>query len=218
MSDLIQVDHQLGRRLELREIILASHQESVQATPESEAAVSELYQFLTYYYLPRRFPAIFEISNFRRSLINTALHVNHPLNTAQIPEQTLRALGVIVDEDFMLLQPALDGDGYVLGAFIACFASGFPIGNILGKRLRELHDAVPGYEEKLKDSMERWFSTLSTGKMFRRHNWTVTLHGNLKNVVGQNQNYSQPEDIENWAGDQDDEVDQAHLRTELQNI
>jgi hypothetical protein len=95
----------------------------------------------------------------------------------------MQRLGYVVDEDFMLLLPAQDDDGYVLGAYLTCFASGFEIGNILGKRLRELHGEVPDYREKLQSPMERWFKQLPTGKLFRRHNVCLVPHRPTNSVV-----------------------------------
>jgi hypothetical protein len=174
-SDLIQVDNRLKERLEFRRHILAFCADSVQALPNSKPAVDELYEFLTSYYLPHRFPELFQISSLSRTLFNNACGARHALDTAKRPEDTLRMLGTIIDEDFMILLPAADGDGYILGAYLTCFASGFENGRILGRRLRELHDEVPDYEDKLRTGMERWFHKLSKGQLFRRHNVSNTL-------------------------------------------
>ncbi|OAL57334.1 hypothetical protein IQ07DRAFT_638679 [Pyrenochaeta sp. DS3sAY3a] len=211
-----RVDNRLKERLEIRRHILAKHADSVQALPTSKHAVDELYQFLTSYYLPHRFPEMFQISSVRRELLNNAYGARHALNTAKRPEDTLRNLVTIIDEDFMILLPAADGDGYILGAYLTCFASGFEIGSILGSRLRDLHNEVPDYKDKLQAGMERWFHKLAKGQLFRRYNWTVTMHGKLRNGVGENQNYADVAQKDNTNNEVD--ATKAHLRTELQHI
>ena len=135
-SELIEIDNRLRERLKIREDILTSRNDSVQALSASKAAVDELYHFLTSYYLPQRYPYLFEVCSLRNALLNTAYGTRHSLSAATCPRKTLSMLGTIIDEDFMILLPATDGDGYILGAYLTCFASGFAISSILGRRLR----------------------------------------------------------------------------------
>ncbi|KAF1995390.1 hypothetical protein P154DRAFT_474323 [Amniculicola lignicola CBS 123094] len=219
ISDVAQINSDLSRRLLSRQSILASCPDSVGSFAAAGPAVSELYLFLTSYYLPQRYPSLFSINWSGSTLINTSLGLHYPLSPDPSPEQTLRRLGSIIDEDFMFLLPAPDGDGYNLQAYVACFASGFQVGDILGKRLRELHHEVPGYRNRLQPSMERWFGALQVGKIARRYNWTVTLHGRLRNDVGENQLYTENQDADDRAADElSIHCVKAHLRTELQHI
>lgn len=170
LSDLIQIDKHLSQRLSLRISILNSHPDSVGTFATAEPAVNELYIFLTSHYLPRRFPGVYKHDWTGSSLMNTVLGMHYPLTPAKSPSQTLIRLNSIIDQDFMLLLPAPDGQGYTLQAYLTCFASGFQVAGLLGKSIGDLHDEVPGYRDKLQNKMERWFEKLPIGKVARRSN------------------------------------------------
>ena len=53
---------------------------------------------------------------------------------------------------------------------MTCFPNGFDTRLKLGLKLREIHDPVPGYAEKLERSMDRFFERLEVGKVVRRVN------------------------------------------------
>jgi hypothetical protein len=159
-------------RITLRKEIMRSHAATVlQAHPESIPAVNELYTFLFSTYLPQRFPRIFILSS--TSLYNTATGSSIPLTPSSNPIETLSRIGENVDDEFLLLLKAEDGDGYVLKAFVTCFPNGFDTERKLGLRLREIHGPVPGYKEKLEKSMDRFFERLEVGRVVSRANVRV---------------------------------------------
>ncbi|ESZ98252.1 hypothetical protein SBOR_1348 [Sclerotinia borealis F-4128] len=110
-------------RLAIRTSIIRDHTPTVlQALPSSYAAIQELYTYLTTVYLPTRFPTIYSLTP--TYLLNKATDHHIPL-TPSSPLQALHTLGTNIDTEFLLLVPSPDGDGYILGGFIACFPSGF---------------------------------------------------------------------------------------------
>ena len=46
-------------------------------------------------------------------------------------------------------------------------------------KLRDAHQPVPGYKEKLALSMDRYFSNLEPGNVKRRVNWALATNDNL---------------------------------------
>lgn len=155
-------------RLAIRTNIIRDHKPTVlQALPSSHAAIRELYTYLTTVYLPTRFPSIYSLTP--TYLLNKATN-HHMLLNPSSPLQALHNLGTNIDTDFLLLVPSPDGDGYMLGGFIACFPSGFDTQALLGKKLRDIHKPVPKYKEKLETSMYRSFDRLEVGKVVKRFN------------------------------------------------
>lgn len=156
-------------RIALRKEIMRSYPSTVlQARSESIPAINELYTFLFSIYLPQRFPRIFILSS--TSLYNTATCSSIPLIPSSDPIETLSRIGENIDDEFLFLLKADDGDGYVLKAFVTCFPSGFDTEKKLGLKLREIHGPVPGYKEKLEMSMDRFFERLEVGRVVSRAN------------------------------------------------
>ena len=155
-------------RLTVRTNVIREHTPTVvQALPSSYAAVQELYTYLIAKYLPTRFPTIYSLHP--TSLLNKATGHHIPLAPSS-PIEALRILGTNIDTDFLLLVTSPDGDGYILGGFIACFPSGFDTQALLGKKIRDIHKPVPKYKEKLETSMYRSFDRLEVGKIIKRVN------------------------------------------------
>ncbi|KAM0159902.1 hypothetical protein ACHAPC_004974 [Botrytis cinerea] len=169
-------------RLTVRTNVIREHTPTVvQALPSSYAAVQELYTYLIAKYLPTRFPTIYSLHP--TSLLNKATGHHIPLAPSS-PIEALRILGTNIDTDFLLLVTSPDGDGYILGGFIACFPSGFDTQALLGKKIRDIHKPVPKYKEKLETSMYRSFDRLEVGKIIKRVNWSITTHSRLFTATG----------------------------------
>lgn len=177
-SELIQIDKNYLTRLTLRKQIIASHHDiAIQASPEIKSAVDELYTWLISTYLPTRFPTLFTLTP--TSLHNAATSLFLPLSPPDDPIKTLEILGSNLDEDFLLLLPSADGDGYVLKGYVTCFPAGFNTKEKFGLKLRDIHGPVPGYKEKIGLSMDRFFDRLEVGRVVLRSNWSITTHGRL---------------------------------------
>ena len=143
--------------------------------PRAAPAVDEFYSLLTNL-LPTRYPTAFSVSS--STLHNHINNSSTPLDPPSADDK-LRAISRNLDEDFLILLKAEDGDGYVLGAHIACFPAGFNVSAKLGWRIRDIHGPVPRYKEKLQPSMERFFDKMETGRFVRRCNWTVVTRPDL---------------------------------------
>lgn len=135
--------------------------------------VDELYTYFVNDYLPQRYPTIFQFqkqSGKPTHLLNNVTTDLLPLTVPQDKIEALRLLAVNVDEDFLMLLPSADGDGYSLESVIWCYPVGFDAGDKVGLKLREAHKPVPGYKDLMQTSMDRYFSRLPVGKVIYRVN------------------------------------------------
>ena len=176
-SELVEMDKTYLSRLALRKQIIQDHNPIViQAAPSMKPAVDELYTWLISIYLPTRFPTMFTLS--ATSLLNCVTSEFLPRIPPADPVKALEILGGNIDDEFLLLVPSEDGDGYVLKGFVTCFPAGFNTKEKFGLKLRDIHKPVPGYKDKLGKSMDRFFDKIEVGRIVLRSNVSVTVHPN----------------------------------------
>ncbi|KAE8448374.1 hypothetical protein EG329_009618 [Mollisiaceae sp. DMI_Dod_QoI] len=183
LSELLEFDKNYLKRITLRKQIIKDHHPiAIQSDPSVIPALNELYIFLTSTYLPTRFPTIFSLSSslsLPTTLLNRVTNEHLPLTPPLDPTQTLEILGENIDEDFLILLPSEDGDGYCLKGYVTCFPAGFNTKEKFGMKLRDIHAPVPGYKAKLEKSMDRFFDRLEVGKVVKRSNWSVNTKEQL---------------------------------------
>lgn len=156
-------------RVTLRQKAIAEYPSTMVGHLEgSRPAVEELYKFLFDRLLPVRWPQMFQRSNGQFNNLVTGHCL--PISCPESSTEALNHIGSNLDEDFLMLLPSDDGDGYTLKAFATCFASGFDASEKLGLKLRDIHRPVPKYMNILNKSMDRYFSALEVGKFKRRLN------------------------------------------------
>jgi hypothetical protein len=169
LSELIEMDNNYLSRIILRKQIIKDHHEiAIQASPAIKPAIDELYSWLVTTYLPTRFPIMFTLST--SGLLNHATSQTLPVHPASDPVQSFELIGENLDDDFLILLPSEDGDGYKLQGYVTCFPAGFNTKEKFGLKLRDIHKPVPGYKEKLELSMDRTFDKLEIGKVVKRSN------------------------------------------------
>jgi hypothetical protein len=210
------MDNTYASRIALRRSLIETRSEDVLAVnPIIEPSVLEFYTWMTGTYLPTRFPTVFTLSPSTSSLINLATGEDLPLVPASARE-ALALIGSNVDDDFLFLLPTAEEGKYRLEGFITCFPSGFNTSQKLGMSLRDIHGPVPGYQQKLEKSMDRFFAALPVGKIVRRVNWSITTHSRLFCLSG---NHTTEEEAEQKvAQEQDWDVNDAVLRCERQTL
>lgn len=149
-SDLIMMDNTYLDRIDLRKRLIETDPQDVVQPGSTSAhpAVNELYYWLVGIYLPSRYPTMFKIQSqskgtdksegkpIMRSLITGE---DYPTAPPSDPTAALKLLGTLVDEDFMILLPAHDADGYTLGAFMCCWPNGFHLRKMVDWRVRDIH-------------------------------------------------------------------------------
>lgn len=186
------MDKNYKDRIDYRRKIIQEHHDIVVAVNDQKAirpAVMELYTFLLGTYLPTRYPDMFKLHEAKYDqgitfMLENKITGELPLVIPNSTTKTitmLETLGKHLDEDFLLLLPedTEKDPKYVLEAFITVCPSGFNPREKLGKRLRDIHGPVPGYEEKLEGSMDRFFAKVEVGKYVKRVNWSVTTNAEL---------------------------------------
>lgn len=149
ISDLVLIDQTYLNRINLRKRLIRQYRDVViQPGPiRAQPSVDELYSWMLGTYLPTRFPTMFTLvqpQSFSRATTGPELKSlvtseAWPVEPPQDVIQALEILGTVVDVDWLFMIPAEDGDGYVLGAFIACYPNGFAWKNMIGKKLRDIH-------------------------------------------------------------------------------
>ncbi|KAF8541644.1 hypothetical protein BDD12DRAFT_828640 [Trichophaea hybrida] len=174
-NDLILLDRTYRSRLAYRRHLLQTHPtETYGHLPAASWAVSEFYTYIISQHLPTRFPQHFSKSPSGTLVQNHTTTNTYPIISQSAPN-ALRALGENLDEDFVFLLPGDDGIWRV-SAFVVCFPNGFNLGEKLGWALGDIHSpAVPGLEQKLGKSLERFFTKLQPGveNGVRRVNWGI---------------------------------------------
>ncbi|KAF7547461.1 hypothetical protein G7046_g9000 [Stylonectria norvegica] len=179
INTITRMDQQYVERIEERKKILAQYPGALGCVDSGVAMVHELYTFLLAHYLPKRYPTMFKLDKQSSTLQNLVLDEKIPLEP---PEDIIAALKIIalsVDEDFLMLLPSPDGDGYSLQAFVWMYPVGFDPAEKLGIKLRDAHGPVPGYKQHLELSMDRYFDRLTPGRVMDRVNWAVATNSSL---------------------------------------
>ncbi|CAK7240541.1 MAG: hypothetical protein STHCBS139747_001983 [Sporothrix thermara] len=179
INTITRIDQQYVERIGERKKILAQYPGALGCLPSGEAMVRDFYVFLVTHYLPKRYPTVFSVFEHKRALYNRILDEHLPLEPPTDIVDVLRIIALTVDEDFLMLQPDADGDGYALTAFVWLYPVGFDPVDKLGIKLRDAHGPVPGYKQHLQKSMERYFGRLAPGNVVDRINWAVATNANL---------------------------------------
>lgn len=229
---------------EHRDTVIAIHDES---DARISAAVTELYRYIMSTYLPVRYPTMFRLhetafeTGRAYMLENLVLNELYPSEVTQLtsPKRALEILYKTVDEDFLILLPeevdnsespstsSTEGSEtissemktkYRLVAYETCYPAGFNPRQKIGHLLADIHEPVPGYQDKLEKSMDRYFANVEVGKYVKRANWSISTDtelfaafGGLHSTKGQGQKEAKIKE-----GELD--IDKTLLRCERQTL
>ena len=175
-QDWIRIDFgYLDRIAERRALIERIPEYTIGAGPLVNPAIEELYSEILLDYLPRRYPTIF--CQHDKAIHNKLTGESYPLSLQGLsPERMLELLGVNVEEDFYFMCPDPSDGEFRLRGYIACFPGGFFSPERLGQSVREIHQPVPGYEERLGNSVDKYFKRMMPGQFIGRMNVSSMLH------------------------------------------
>ncbi|KAL9099892.1 MAG: hypothetical protein Q9163_004667 [Psora crenata] len=144
--------------------------------PLVDYAIEELYTEIMVDYLPRRYPTIFKPKG--DMVQNLVTGSTYPLSSMGLtPRMMLQILGTNVEEDFYFMCPDENDGEFRLRGYVACFPGGFLSPARVGESVREIHQPVPGYEEKLGRSVDRYFARMKPGQFIGRMNWSLQVDG-----------------------------------------
>lgn len=167
LQSWIEIDEHLERELALKETLLQQRHADVFASlPESEPGQQEALDLLVTHLL-EHFPQHYQREGDR--LHNLATGRTGHLSDFQVAPLDLA--GRLVQEDFCLMQSA--PEGYVLSAASVCFPSRWLLAEKMGRPMGQIHVPVPGYEEKLRSPVNRFFEQIRSDRPVWRLNWSI---------------------------------------------
>lgn len=160
-----------------KEILEAHPNETCKANASAETAgaVEELYD-LVFGVLAQQYPQYFVARG--KTITNTILNKKIPRygTGSKLPsEQLLRILMENTEEDFQLLQHDPKSDEFVVRAIGGLTSDGYSWKKKLNRKLTDVHIPVPGYKEKLKNSMNRFFKKLEPNVFIQRFTWGIHI-------------------------------------------
>lgn len=193
--------------------------------PEAEEAVREYYDFVMEY-VCCRWPQYF-VKTGANQIHNKITNDFVPANadTSTDAEKYLIDLVKTIEEDFIILlkdpskEHEIDGTEYYFKAGVFAFAAGFNPRDRFDTPLSFIHHPIPGYEAKLKMSMNRFFDKLQPHRFVTRANFSVQTHGKYY-VDDSNKGHNLPDDVEQKpiAYEDLDFENGVHYRSERQTL
>ncbi|KAL0577898.1 hypothetical protein V5O48_004093 [Marasmius crinis-equi] len=138
----------------------------INALPGSDLACRELMEMVIQF-LCTRYPNQFSYSP------QTGIFLNQILSTSTDTNKIdpLVFLNENIPEDFLITLEEPKTGLYCLRAGVCCSAVGWNLGIKIGKPLHEIHEPVPDYAEKMKFSMDRFFTKMPCDKPIQRGSW-----------------------------------------------
>lgn len=168
-SEWIRIDHGYMNRIKERQMVMREHAFDAIGTGDIvNPAIAELYEEIMVNHLPHRFPTMFRIEGTR--LRNLVTGTSHSINIPELSHaEMLQNLGESVEEDFYIMCPDEEGEIRLQG-YIACFPGGFLSRAKVGMSMREIHQPVPGYAERIGKGADRHLQRLAPGNYIERMN------------------------------------------------
>lgn len=145
------------------------------ASAETSRAIEELYD-LVFGVLVQQYPQYFVVKG--KTIINTILNTRIPRygsGSKLSSEELLRVLMKNTEEDFQLLQHDPVSDEFVVRGIGGLTSDGYSWKKKLNRKLTDVHTPVPGYKEKLKNSMNKFFKKLQPGLFIQRFTWGIHI-------------------------------------------
>lgn len=169
LRDWIEPDDKLASELKEKERLLSErHHEVFAALPQAAAGSAETLALLVEH-LPKRFPRLYR----RRAATLHSLVTGQRWDIHNDARHPLDRAGRLVQEDLCLMQRCADTRVYHLVAASLCFPTRWRLADKLGKPLHVIHAPIPGYQEQLANSMDRFFDRLQVNKPVWRLNWAM---------------------------------------------
>jgi dimethylamine monooxygenase subunit A len=208
LRDWIEPDEGMATELAEKERLLRERPHDVfAALPEAAEGSVETLALLVEH-LPARFPTLYKREG----------EVLHNLVTRQVWDLTQTELhpldlaGRLVQEDLCLMKRREGSEVYCLVAASLCFPTRWRLLEKLGKPLNTIHAPIPGYEEQLAATMDRYFERIKTDKPVWRLNWSLIDNPALFQPTGHGRQGHNPDITPENAGEK------VWLRMERQTL
>lgn len=191
-----------------REQLFEKHGAMVlQTLPGSEIACKELME-MCLQFLCARYPQYFSLDPTRSVFSNSILNTQTDLKSMPPMEVLLHN----VPEDFAVMLRDPETGIYSLRAGMIMSSLGWSLGTKMGLKLDEIHQPVPDYREKMKFSMDRYFSKKPTDKPIQRGSWGLEVDKPLFMPPGDP--HTKLREVQN----PEHSIDQMHLRVDWQTL
>lgn len=175
----IELDNEYPRYHALRASRLASRGDRcVRTAPEAFDAACELLEELSSY-LCERYPTLYKKTS-EGSLKNLLSGEEIPISEQPLREDPMALCARLVQDDLAIMIEKPDGKHYLLAGAIL-LAGFWRLEDKFGMSLAEIHESgdVPGFREKLKTGMERFFGRLCVDAPVERNNYFVQVDEGL---------------------------------------
>ncbi|RFU73552.1 hrq family 2 [Trichoderma arundinaceum] len=215
-NEWIRIDRGYMDRIRERQMVMREHAADAIGTSDLvNPAIAELYEEIMIKHLPHRFPTMFRIEGAR--LLNLVTGKSHSINIQELSHsEMLQNLGESVEEDFYIMCPDEEGEIRLQG-YIACFPGGFLSLARVGMSMRDIHQPVPGYAERIAKGADRHLQRLSPGNFIERMNWSLQVDGpDLFRLDGNNYYPEQGEEIP--EDEEAIDISASYLRVEHQTL
>ncbi|KAF9072984.1 hypothetical protein BDP27DRAFT_1360728 [Rhodocollybia butyracea] len=167
----IELESTYRERVAQRKALHERHgKKIIDALPGSELACRELMEMVVQF-ICVRYPKQFQIDERTGILYNRILGTQSNIDL----ENPLMVINDNVPEDFLLTLPDPKTGLYTMVAGVCCSSIGWNVSTKIGKPLKDIHDVVPDYKEKMEFSMDRFFSKMPCEKPIQRGSWGLEI-------------------------------------------
>jgi hypothetical protein len=196
LQDWIEPDEHLAVELAEKDRLLRDrHQEVFAVLPEAMEGSKEVLGLLATH-LPARFPKLYR----REGNLLTNLLTQKTWDLAQSALHPLDLAGRLVQEDLCLMARDAAREVYCLVGASLCFPTRWRLADKMGKPLAAVHAPVPGYEEQLALTADRFFERLKPDKPVWRVNWALLDDPTLFQPTGHGRKGHNPDITADNAG------------------
>ena len=104
------------------------------------------------------------------------LRAHHPDQPPPQQPVNLHQITTLIPEDVLILTPAqmsAAGTDWRLVAASLCFPSHWRLAEKMGLSITAIHRPVPGFADRLAAPVNRFFTTMQSGRLSQRLNWSV---------------------------------------------
>jgi hypothetical protein len=147
----LELDKTYTSRIKQRQELHAKHgSHIIQSLPGTELACKELME-MALQFLCSRYPSLFSIDTrnltFRNNILDTTTDLRE--------KDPLEVLLDNVPEDFAVMVRDPQTGYYSFRAGVICSSLGWSLGTKIGLGLKDIHEGIPDYKEKMEFSMDR---------------------------------------------------------------
>lgn len=204
----LEVENSYISRVNERKRLFQEHGNKVlDHLPGSDLACKELMEMCLQFYCAR-YPKHFSMSADKKTFFNGLLKTETDI-------KSMRPLQVLlnnVPEDFAIMLRNEDDGMYYFRAGTICSSLGWNVGTKIGMQLKDIHQPIPDYKEKMSFSMDRYFSKMPTNSPIQRGSWGLEIETPLFMPAGH------PHEKYRETQKEDLAIDDCYLRVDWQTL